>query len=172
MGDPRNPARAREKWNQHRVDTMDLEIRTFLCDLGILSGGWAWHYMSPLHDEYKMLHDHKDIDMFVDPDRAAYTMSALKRAGYERTWTQYDDPSGQFVRFERHIDDVKVIIDLFIERVPFVQVDEVLVVEPDHLLTYYSMKKHTTDDCIAVQAARKLLEQGVSPINRKELCQF
>lgn len=172
MGDPRNPARAREEWNQHRIDTMDMEIQTLLCELGILSGGWAWHYMSPPHTEYKMLHDHKDIDMFVDPHVAALTMFELKQRGYVRTWTQYDDPSGQFERFEQHVDDVKIIIDLFIEEVPFIHAGSVRVVEPHKLLSYYSLKKHTTDDCTAVIAARKLIAQGIDPVGREELCQF
>jgi len=173
MGDPRNPARLYDEWSAHRVEIMDLEIQTFLTPVGALSGGWAWHYMSPSHKEYKLLHDHKDIDLFVAPYEAPKYISDLKRMGYEKISTIYDNPSGQFVRFEKYEDNVKIIIDLFIEDVPTVVVyNAIRVVKPEVLLSFYDMKKHTTDDCMAVIAARKLIAQNIDPIGREELCQF
>lgn len=170
MGDPRNPARIREKWDAHRVEVMDLEIRTFLCTKGILSGGWAWHYMSPPHEEYKLLHDHKDIDLFVSPHATPKTIWDMKDNGYKRIWTQYDDPSSNFVRFEKYEDGVKIIIDLFTANVPYLDLgDDIRVVEPPTLLSYYKAKKHTTDDCVAVIEARKLLDKGEYPLRRQEL---
>jgi len=170
MGDPRNPARIRDKWDAHRVEVMDLEIRTFLCTKGVLSGGWAWHYMSPPHEEYKLLHDHKDIDMFVVPGEMADVIWSLKNNGYKRIWTQYDDPSSNFIRYEKYEDEVKIIIDLFTADVPYLELDEdIKVVEPSVLLSYYDMKKHTTDDCVAVIEARKLLQRGAVVNGNKEL---
>ena len=46
--------------------------------------------------------------------------------------------------------------------------DYIRVVEPKYLLTLYSIK-HTTDDCIAVRAARELLRKNINPVGRKEL---
>ena len=61
---------------------------------------------------------------------------------------------------------------MFVEEVPSVDItDDIKVVEPKKLLTYYKKKVHSTDDCTAVQAARKLIEEGIDPIGRKELCQ-
>lgn len=170
MGDPRNPTRVDEKWDAHRLSVMDLEIRSYLCEVGVLSGGWAWHYMSPPHEEFKLLHDHKDIDLFIRPDIAGTIIAGLKANGYESIWTQYDDPSGQFQRVVQHIDGVKIIIDLFVEEVPYILLsDNIRVVEPIKLLSYYSLKKHTTDDCVAVIAARRLLKEGKNIPKSKEL---
>jgi hypothetical protein len=171
MGDPRNPARVKELWDPHRLKVMDLEIMT-LTPKAALSGGWAWHYMSPRpHDEYKLLHDHKDIDLFIEPYMAGEFIGDLKRMGYKKTTTIYDNPSGQFIRYQKHVQGVKIIIDLFMEKVPTTTVfNAVRVVKPETLLSFYSLKKHTTDDCVAVQAARKLIEKGIDPIGREELC--
>lgn len=174
MGDPRNPARVNEQWDPHRLEVMDLEIRTFLCDLGTLSGGWAWHYMSPPgHIELKLHHDHKDIDMFIDPSKATDVFYKLKAAEYNRIWTKYDDSSKSFLRYEQHIDGVKIILDLFVEEVTrwYLIRHSVWVVEPKTLLSFYTKKIHTTDDCTAVIAARELVTKGITPIGREELCQ-
>jgi hypothetical protein len=66
MADPANPARANEVWNPYRNAVLAREIEA-IREFGALSGGWAWHYMSPPHVENKQLHDHKDVDLFVYP---------------------------------------------------------------------------------------------------------
>ena len=42
------------------------------------------------------------------------------------------------------------------------------MVEPATLLTFYGAI-HSTDDCVSVLAARKLLARGISPIRRPRL---
>jgi hypothetical protein len=103
MGDPRNPKRADEPWNLERLRVLEREVRA-IAPLVTLSGGWAWHFMAPPHEELKLFHDHKDVDFFV---------------------------------------------------------------EPSTLLSFYG-DIHSTDDCVSVLAARKLLAQGLSPIGREE----
>jgi len=171
MGDPRNPARVEEEWNPRRLEIIDLEIQTFLTPKCALSGGWAWHYMSPRpHRELKLLHDHKDVDLFIEPYAAPKVIWDLKDAGYRKISTIYDNPSGNFVRFQKHEEDVKILIDLFIQDVLTTTVfNAIRILEPQTLLSFYSLKKHTTDDCIAVQAARKLVAKGINPIGRQEL---
>lgn len=201
MGDPHNPNRYGEKWNPVRWVVLANEIDV-VKEYGALSGGWAWHYMSPPHEEEKHLHDHRDIDMHVFPDRFAELVQVLEARGYKRQKTRFDDPSGEFVRFEKHIDvcpecrvghleyidsshdnegvewmeylcegcgatlanprppeNVKVIFDLFVHDVPTIEVDGYTVVEPIHMLTFYGVK-HSSEQCVAVQAARKIQAEG------------
>lgn len=171
MGDPRNPARVDEQWNPVRLAVMEPEAR-WLGGIGALSGGWAWHFMSPPHVERKILHDHKDIDVLIDPSSFPSVLRALLERGYGKTWTLYDRPDGNFYRYEKEINEperVKIIIDLFLEKVPTTQVNGVTVVEPSTLLSFYKKKVHQTDDCTAVIAARDLLGRGISPVLRPEL---
>lgn len=167
MGDPRNPKRADEPWNPERLTVLEREVRS-IAPLVTLSGGWAWHFMAPLHEELKIFHDHKDVDLFVEPERLPELIHALTQRGYTRTWTRFDATSENFYRYARHVDGVKVLLDVFVRRVPSVQVGEVRIVEPSTLLTFYG-DIHSTDDCVSVLAARKLLAQGLSPIGREEL---
>ena len=102
MGDPHNPDRYGEKWNPVRWAVLAVEIDA-VKQYGALSGGWAWHHMSPPHEEEKHLHDHRDIDMHVFPDRFAELVQVLEARGYKRQKTRFDDPSGEFVRFEKYI---------------------------------------------------------------------
>lgn len=103
MGDPPNPLRIDERWNPHRVAVLDREIGA-IREFGVLSGGWAWHFMSPPHVECKQLHDHKDIDMFVYPHAFSSLVGLLRERGYAKTWTRFDDPSKEFIRFSRHVE--------------------------------------------------------------------
>jgi len=65
-------------WPQSRIATC-LEELEIIKHFIILSGGWAWHFMSPVgHVEYKHAHDHKDIDLFVSPENVATVVSPLK----------------------------------------------------------------------------------------------
>lgn len=172
MGDPRNPARKDDKWDPLRLRVLEEEIHK-IKDFVTLSGGWAWHFMSPPHEEFKLLHDHKDIDCFVQPETYAMFLEYLQELGYERTWTQYDRVSTHFVRYGKYIEtdgkSVKVLFDIFIKDVPSVLLsDSIRIVKPSELITYYG-EIHTTDDCTAVVAAKSLLEKGIDPVGRKEL---
>jgi hypothetical protein len=88
--------------------------------LVIVSGGWAWHFMSPSeHIEYKHAHDHKDIDLFVHPENVATVLSILKNRLFDKVWTKYDRlPSEEdFRRYEKRVDcdnqSIKITIDFF-----------------------------------------------------------
>ncbi|HEX8705393.1 MAG TPA: hypothetical protein VF815_41555 [Myxococcaceae bacterium] len=167
MGDPRNPKRADEPWNLERLRVLEREVRA-IAPLVTLSGGWAWHFMAPAHEELKLFHDHKDVDLFVEPERLPELIHALTQRGYHRTWTRFDALSENFYRYMRHVDGVKVLLDVFVRRVPSVQVGDVRIVEPATLLSFYG-EIHSTGDCISVLAARGLLARGISPIGRAEL---
>ena len=67
MGANHNTKRYGECWPSFKI-THGLDILEKLKESVIISGGWAWHFMSPKnHTEYKHAHDHKDIDIFVHP---------------------------------------------------------------------------------------------------------
>ena len=167
MGDPRNPQRAGEPWNLERLRVAETELRA-LAPLVTLSGGWAWHFMAPAHEELKIFHDHKDVDLFVEPERFFALVQLLAERGFHRTWSRFDATSTHFYRYAKYVGDAKVILDVFVRRVPSVQVGEVRVVEPATLLSFYG-DIHSTDDCVSVLAARQLVAQGLSPIGRPEL---
>jgi hypothetical protein len=192
-----------EMWNPTRWKVLAREIEA-VKEFGALSGGWAWHFMSPPHQEEKHLHDHRDIDFHVFPKRFAELVVVLKGRGYKRQTTRFDDESGEFIRFEKYIqccplcsseDDilkapldnqegapeewscydcgngppgggcsfepeiVKVIYDLFVHEVETIEVDGYIVVEPNLMLTFYGVK-HSSEQCVAVQAARKIQKDG------------
>lgn len=196
-------------WGPVRWVVLAKEIEA-VKEYGVLSGGWAWHYMSPPHREEKHLHDHRDIDLHVFPSRFAELVTVLTERGYHRTTTRFDDPSGEFIRYEKHIypcptcgghaeyydsthDDegieqfeylcpdcpdethwffnaepVKVIFDLFVKEVPFIEAQGYNVVEPEHMLTFYGVK-HSSEQCVAVQAARKIEAEGGEIVNNPAL---
>lgn len=191
MGDPHNPARYGEMWNPHRMAVLRQEIDATR-EFGVLSGGWAWHFMSTPHEEEKHLHDHRDIDLHVIPSLFTALVEVLTRRGYARGRTRFDDPSGEFIRFERVVQDacplchaqslvedrgdlecvacdhrssadevenVKVIFDLFVQEVPWIEVDGYRVVEPKKMLTFYGVK-HSSEQCVAVVKARELAAAG------------
>lgn len=169
MSVPHNQARYGERWDADRIAAIAKAI-ALVRQYVVISGGWAWHFMTPPgHIEYKHAHDHKDADLFIEPERLAEAMSVLRAEGYQREWTRHDGKSGSqnFYRYIRYVDDgprpVKVMLDLFVERVPFVTVGELRVVEPAYLLTLYGVK-HESEYCFSVQIARGLLAQGISPI--------
>lgn len=200
MGDPHNPDRYGEMWNPDRWRVLAIEIDA-IKEYGALSGGWAWHFMSPPHQEEKHLHDHRDIDLHVFPDKFAELVVFLEDRGYSRQKTRFDDPSGEFIRYEKHIfscpqcgghgeyydsvtyedgsedmeylcteqeheehwfhdpEPVKVIFDLFVHDVPTIEANGYTVVEPNHMLTFYGVK-HSSEQCVAVQAARQIQKDG------------
>jgi hypothetical protein len=132
----------------------------------ILSGGWAWHFMSPPHKEYKHLHDHKDIDIFVEPNNINKVILKLKELGFNRIKTKYDNNT--FIRYENIINDRKIVIDMFFKEVPSIICNEWKVVEPSYLLSLYD-SIHQTKHCVAVIESNKLIKKGIDPCNKKEL---
>lgn len=176
MGDPHNTARYGELWSQRRID-LCLEEMEFLRPHVVFSGGWAWHFMSaPGHPEYKHAHDHKDIDLFCNPEEAESwrVIPGLKTRGFERVWTKYDKlPSEEeFRRYEKTVEGdspVRITIDFFFKKVPEILLyDKWRVVDPATLVTYYS-SIHSSKSCFAVQAATKLLAKGVDPVGHPDL---
>ncbi len=130
--------------------------------------------MPPPHDELKLHHDHKDIDLYVVPENFRLVLERLNSRGYQHIWSRFDRFSNEkSYRYEKFIEGdetVKILIDLFLQRnVPFVEVNGFKIVEPKFLLSLYRIKVHSTDDCTAVMAARKLVAKGLNPIGRKEL---
>lgn len=168
MGDPHNPARANDTWNADRVRSQELEIRKFK-DLFTVSGGWAWHFMSPVgHKEYKTQHDHKDVDAFVKPAEFTTFLERAKLHGYERAATLHDDPSGNFYRYVKHLPSGKVVFDIYVQDVPSRELDGIRFVDPPYLLKLYETT-HSSKEAHAVKAAAKLVAAGVDPVQHPTL---
>jgi hypothetical protein len=176
MAAPHNKGRYGEIWPSYRI-TYALEELRYLRDRIILSGGWAWHFMSPEgHKEYKHAHDHKDIDVFVRPEDVAEVVTVLKARGFEKVWTKYDKHQSDedFRRYEKSLDidegrTARITIDFFVSQdISYREVKGWNVVEPEHLLGLYR-NIHSSDKCFAVQAAVKMIESGEDPVDREEL---
>jgi len=175
MSAPHNRNRYGEVWPQQRINSALVELQ-FIRPWVTLSGGWAWHFMSPVaHVELKHAHDHKDIDLFVAPEHVALTVSNLKQRGFQRVWTKYDRlPSNEdFRRYEKTFllehKPVRITVDFFVRSyVPYRVIDNWQVVDPRYLLGLYN-NIHSSDKCFAVQAAVKLLAKGIDPVGREEL---
>ena len=175
MAAPHNPKRYGETWPAERINAC-LDELSILRDLVILSGGWAWHFMSPAgHAELKHAHDHKDVDIFVRPENVVKVIGILTDHGFQKVWTKYDrlKDNNDFRRYEKMSNNHRITIDFFVDAdVPALRLDSGwFVVEPKHLLSLYS-SIHSSDACFAVQAAAKLVAKGVCPIGRKELVQI
>lgn len=177
MSTPHDPRRIGEIWDPDRVEAIRVEIEA-LRDYVVVSGGWAWHYMTPPgHLELKHAHDHKDADLFVKPEQFADLVVLLKERGFSRTWTRFDEleVSRTFYRYSRTIETaarpVKVLLDLFAEHVPSIEVSGMRLVEPRYLLGLYG-HKHTSDRCFAVRIAQQLLARGISPVGRPEMADY
>ena len=177
MGDPHNPNRYGEVWSQTKINAYLQELFFIAPDV-VLSGGWAWHFLSPAgHPEYKHAHDHKDVDVFVNPDKVASVCMDLEELGFHKVRTRFDKHQSEeeFRRYEKVIDGdperFRVTIDFFVKEMPFRQIGEYRVVEPVELLKLYG-KIHSSENCWAVTAARKLLAQGIDPQGRAELTQL
>jgi len=121
MGAPHNTQRYGELWPDYRIEYPLRELK-LLRDWVILSGGWAWHFMSPEgHNEYKHAHDHKDIDIFVLLGNVASVVTLLKSRGFDRVWTKYDkhESKEDFRRYEKTIEvdesrSLRITIDFFV----------------------------------------------------------
>lgn len=143
-----------------------------LGQLGALSGGWAWHFLAPPHEDSELLHDHHDIDLLVDPENVVPAIAALAARGFVRVGTRFVRSSSlhEFRRYERHAiaggARVKIPVDFFVARVPSRRVKGVSVVEPAVLLGFYPLQKKA---CWSVRQARLLWSRGLDVENRPEL---
>lgn len=157
-------------WKQEKLETQ-IQAVELVKDKVVVSGGLAWHFMSPPHTETKLIHDHKDVDLFVAPKDTGKVIAKLKEAGFIRSWSKYDGSPG-FYRYGQSIErkgkHVKVIIDLFVEKVPFIEVQGFKIVEPKKLLGYYKGPLQSSK-CTAVKAASILVLRGINPVGRAEL---
>ncbi|MCE3074972.1 nucleotidyltransferase domain-containing protein [Chryseobacterium gwangjuense] len=179
MGAPHNIKRYGEVWPEFRIKS-GLEILEKLKHKVIISGGWAWHFMSETgHIEYKHAHDHKDIDVFVKKENVAETVIILQQEGFQKVWTRYDHlPSEEnFRRYEKTIEMEngkfhRITIDFF-ERndLETIEANGFTVVKPDILLSFYR-NIHSSDKCWAVMAAKDLLEKGINPVGHPKLSEM
>jgi hypothetical protein len=166
MGDPRNPARKNETYDLVRLALQLHEIEAVRSLAPILSGGWAWHFLSPPHTEFKVLHDHTDIDLFVNPPEVQDIRRLLLGRGFERAKTQWD--RNDFFRLTKSCETGKIVFDIFIQTVPAVIAQGHWVVDPAYLLSLYKTV-HQSGDCVAVAAARGLLAAGLPIIGSPDL---
>jgi hypothetical protein len=72
-----NKNRYGEQYDPEEIAAILAEIEA-VREYVAVSGGWAWHFMSPPHSELKHAHDHKDADLFVDPDRLWEMLPLIK----------------------------------------------------------------------------------------------
>lgn len=189
MGNPHNPARYGELWPDDLLQAQ-LAVLALFKPYCVLSGGFAWHFLSPAgHIEYKHRHDHKDIDVLVPTRLVGSAVNCLKNMlTFKRVHTKYDRlPSvEEFRRYEMTLPEapckrraLRITIDFFVADVPFIEIPDPdiprepwRVVEPETLLSYYSAGKHTSEECWAVQAARRLLADGQPVVNNPLLTQL
>ncbi len=175
MSAPHNKKRYGETWNPEDLAAVGGEVEA-VRDLTVVSGGWAWHFMTTTHEELKHAHDHKDADLFVDPERVWELMARLTESGFENTWTRFDGHSDDFHRYVKTVEagcrSIKVIFDLFTGAVPSVETASgVRVVEPNHLLSLYGVK-HSSVECFSVQIAKALIARGIDPLGRAEMANY
>lgn len=179
MGAHHNIKRYGEVWPEFRI-LHGLEILNQLKDKVIISGGWAWHFMSETgHTEYKHAHDHKDIDVFVKKENAAEAVMILQQEGFQKVWTRYDHLQSEenFRRYEKTAElengkSHRITIDFF-ERndLETIEINGFTVVKPELLLTFYR-NIHSSDKCWAVMAAKDLLQKGIDPAGHPKLSEI
>jgi len=168
MPDPHNTDRYGELWPQHKIDWTLLAIEP-LKPYVVLSGGFAWHFLSPEgHSEYKHAHDHKDVDIYIPKRNIATVMGMLPGLGFRKVNTQHDGPD--FRRYEDEVEDgdhppFRITLDLFDGDVESIETPSGWkVVRPDVLLSFYKTH-HTSVYCWAVQSATRLFANGEVPEN-------
>lgn len=167
-------------WKNDKLEAQ-METVDAIKDYVIISGGLAWHIMSPPHEETKMIHDHKDVDLFIPPQWANTVIGILKGRGFNKYWTKYDGITPNFVRYgtseirKEDIDkpleeqrSVKVLLDLFLEDIKSIEVKGYKLVEPKTLLGLYEYS-HSSKNCVAVQAAIPLVARGINPVGKIDL---
>lgn len=177
MGAPHNKSRYGETWPQYKIDACLVELEK-IKELVVITGGWAWHFMSPKnHIELKHAHDLKDIDLFVRPENVSLVVTRLKQNGFEEVWTKYDkhESKEDFRRYEKIVTandkEFRITIDFFVSNeMPTRKIDGWEVVTPEFLLSLYS-NIHTSDKCFAVKASIDLIANGIVPVGRDELMQ-
>ena len=164
-----NLKRITELMDEDKLSALLVEIEA-IKDRVTISGGWAWHFMSPVgHVEYKHAHDHKDIDCFVSPapGNVASLIMLLRSRGFERTWTRFDSSSDDFYRYTKPVEMgdkvVKVVLDVFIGDIPSVMANGVRITEPNYLISLYGVK-HQTEKCFSVSIAKGLIAKGENPV--------
>ncbi len=171
MGAPHNIKRYGEVWPEFRI-RLGLEILNILKYKVILSCVWAWHFMSETgHTEYKHVHDHKDIDVFVKKENVTEVVIILQQEGFQKVWTRYDHlPSEEnFRRYEKTVELEnekfhRITIDFFEkDDLETIETNGFTVVRPDILLSFYR-NIHSSDKCWSVMAAKELLEKGINPV--------
>jgi len=164
MANPHNKNRYGEAWDCHLIGLYQEELEPFK-KLVIFSGGWAWHFMSPPHIEYKHAHDHKDVDIFVFPENVVTVINLLTKLNFRKVHTRFDGLENDFRRYEKYfLNCKKLIIDFFVKKDLQIEViDGWQVVHPKQLLTFYK-NFHSSDNCFAVVAAAKLIEKGIIPL--------
>lgn len=176
MSQPHNKARYGETWPAYRI-TEGLKVLEVIREHVVLSGGWAWHFMSPEgHTELKHAHDHKDIDFFVPPEKVWEVIPMLTDLGFEKVRTKYDRLTSEedFRRYEKTVvvdasgKTLRLTIDFFVKDVPSIEVQGYRVVEPKTLLSFYS-NIHSSDKCFAVMAASRMVAKGIDPVGSPEL---
>jgi hypothetical protein len=180
MADPHNKTRYGETWDSSSINSYLWELESLKSHV-IFSGGWAWHFMSPIgHKELKHAHDHKDVDIFVTPEDVPLVIGLLSQQGFKKVPTRFDGLPNN-ADFRRYVkvtkDSCKLIIDFFVRK--DLQVREVQgqgikglcmwrVVDPKQLITFYKTI-HSSDNCFAVKAASSLLDQGIDPVGSENL---
>jgi hypothetical protein len=192
MADPHNKERYGEIWDSEIINSYLYELEApkspfeSLRPYVIMSGGWAWHFMSPMgHVELKHAHDHKDLDIFVMPENVSLVINLLNQQGFKKIPTRFDGlpNNDDFRRYEKIMkrSGRKLVIDFFVRK--DIQVREVQgfgvlrskyiwkIVDPKQLLTFYKTI-HSSDNCFAVKAADILLRKGIDPVGRPELVQI
>lgn len=170
MADPHRRDRYGETWDLRKISLAEADLFD-LRDHLTLSGGWAWHFLSPEgHVELKHAHDHKDMDAFVAPALVAELSVRLAGLGYQRVGTRFDKRPAPypFRRLERSTALGRLTLDLFTGEVPRREVRGYQVVDPRYLLGLYETV-HMSKTCFAVSAARNLLARGIDPQGRAEL---
>lgn len=177
MSVPHDPERIGETWNPVRLAVFEEELNA-LREWVVVSGGWAWHFMTPSgHLELKHAHDHKDADLFVRPHDFPALVGLLKSRGYERIWTRFDSlpESRDFYRYGKTVEQegeaVKILLDVFVSEVPSVEASGFQIVEPKYLLSLYG-HKHTSDRCFAVRIATDLLARGLDPVGNPAMADY
>lgn len=160
-----NPARYGETYDANWIN-LQIEVLENIKPWITLSGGWAWHFISPPHIEYKHIHDHKDIDIFVLPENFTTVQLTLESIGFSRMKTKYDN--NNFIRYENTQNEKKIVIDMFKKDVPSITVKSWTVVDPNYLITLYSTV-HQSDHCVAFKNAKELLSKKIDIINNQEL---
>jgi len=186
MADPHNKKRYGETWDPMLIKSYLWELDSgsgqVLRSYVILSGGWAWHFMSPEgHIELKHAHDHKDVDIFVMPENVPLVIGLLSQQGFKKVPTRFDNlpDNADFRRYEKVTKGGhKLIIDFFTRK--DIQIREIQrknlkgtvcawnVVDPKQLLTFYK-SIHSSDNCFAVKAADCLLKIEVDPVGHPAL---